>query len=351
MLSFSNNPLAEDLNFILKHAGPCLEQLREKKIFITGGTGFFGTWLLESFTWANRQLQLNAKATVLTRNIKSFRAKAPNLAMSNDVEFIIGDIRSFQYSPEKFDYIIHAATESGSALNENDPTELLDSIVEGTKNIIEMAVKTNCHKLLFTSSGAVYGPQPAELTNIPETFQGSVDPLIASSAYAEGKRVAELLSVLAESKYGLRTSIARCFTFIGPHLPLDSHFAIGNFIRDGLTGGPLKIAGDGTTRRSYFYTADLMIWLWTILFNGRSSTAYNVGSEDSISIKEAAECVSLALPTRPEITIAKEPDPKAAISQYVPSTKLAQSELGLIQRVTLQEALARTIDWHQRLKK
>ncbi len=345
--STQSNPLADDLDHVLGATGNLWEELRGKKIFITGGTGFFGCWLLESFIHANARLGLNASATVLTRNPDAFRQKAPHLFSEKSVNCVTGDVRTFDFPEGQFSYIIHAATDASARLNTQDPFLMFETIVEGTKRVLEFSRRCETEKLLLTSSGAVYGRQPSELMHVPEEFQGGPDSTAAQSAYGEGKRVSELLCAIHHERYGLKTKIARCFAFVGPYLPLDIHFAIGNFIRDAMTGGPVKVKGDGTPFRSYMYAADLAIWLWTILFKGEACRPYNVGSEYAMSIGElafaVAECVKPTVPVAIEKTAMLGRPPQ----RYVPSIKRASSELGLKIEIQLDDAIKRTIAWYQ----
>jgi nucleoside-diphosphate-sugar epimerase len=337
------NPLAPDLEFILERTRDLWEEVRGERIFITGGTGFFGCWFLESFCWINRRLSLDATAVVLSRNAKAFVAKAPHLAADPAVRFHAGDVRSFSYPDGAFSHVIHGATAASAKLNDEDPLLMLDTIVEGTRHTLDFARDRKVRKFLLTSSGAVYGPQPAEMTHIPETFPGSPDTMNPGSVYGEGKRVAELLCAVYHRVHGIETKIARCFAFAGPYLPLDVHFAIGNFVRDSMAGNAICVNGDGTPHRSYLYAADLMIWLWTILFAGAACRPYNVGSEDSRDIKTIAETV-IACSTNPsaEIRIMKPPSGSPPL-RYVPSTGRAQAELGLRLETSLEAAISRWV--------
>jgi len=224
------NSLAEDLDYILYHTRDLWEELRGERIFITGGTGFFGRWLLESFMWANEKLDLGASALVLTRNLEAFRRKAPHLAGNPAIKFQVGDVCALEPPDGRFSHVIHAATESSTNLNETDPLRMFDAIVSGTRCALELARHCGARQFLLTSSGAVYDKQPPELTHIPENYAGGPDTTDPNSAYGEGKRAAEMLCTLYARQYGFEVKIARCFAFVGPYLPLDVHFAIGNFI-------------------------------------------------------------------------------------------------------------------------
>ena len=333
--------LEEDLDLVLAHTGNLWEELRGGRLFLTGGTGFFGTWLLETFCRANARLGLGATAVVLSRDPQAFLTKAPHFATDPAIRFHRGGVRSFVFPEGRFSHVIHAATPA-SVVKEPDPLVILDVIVEGTRRTLDLAVSSGAKKLLLTSSGAVYGPQPPELEHTPETHLGGPDTMRVDSAYGEGKRVAELLCAIYNSRYGIETKIARCFAFVGPHLPLDATFAIGNFIRDQLNGGPIVVSGDGTPRRSYLYAADLMVWLWTILFRGRACHPYNVGSEASLSIHEVASLVSMALPPPTAVHVGNRPQNEGPAKRYVPSTNRARTELDLLELTPLESGIVRT---------
>jgi len=337
----------EDLDDIIARTKGLWEELRGQRIFITGGTGFFGLWLLESFTHANEALNLNASAVVLTRDPAAFHHKAPHLTNRPDLHFLQGDVRTFTFPPGPFPYVIHAATEASARLNAEAPQEMLDTIIGGTRHVLNFAGQCGVRKLLLTSSGAVYGRQPPGLSHVPEDYLGAPDPLLPGSAYGEGKRVSEHLCAVHALHHGYETKIARCFAFVGPHLPLNTHFAIGNFIRDGLSGGPIQIAGDGTPYRSYLYAADLAVWLWAILFRGSSLRAYNVGSSQPLSIREVGGVVGAALGVavnEPALLPAESPP-----ARYVPSTMRAELELGLSCGCDLRSAIEKTSSWHRGL--
>jgi nucleoside-diphosphate-sugar epimerase len=332
--------LAADLDHILEHTRPLWEELRGNRIFLTGGTGFFGCWLLESFTWANERLKLNAKAVVLTRDGARFREKVPHLAGDASVELLAGDVRNFAFPAGEFTHILHAATDSAVVPS---ATEVVDTIVRGTERCLALAQQARCRKFLFTSSGAIYGKQPPDLTHVPEDYAGAPDPLNPSSAYGEAKRLAELQCALA-STTDFEAKVARCFAFVGPYMNLDVHFAIGNFLRDQMRGGPIVVKGDGTAVRSYLYASDLAIWLWTVLFHGQSNRAYNIGSENEVSIGKLARTVASI--GAPQVEVRIEGRPRGAPpARYVPSTQRAQRELGLAERVSLQPAIEKTRSW------
>lgn len=327
---------------LLPSCSRVLSKLSGGRLFITGGTGFYGSWLVESLVGANDQLDLGASAVVLSRNPQSFLQKNPHLRARKDLTFIAGDVRNFDFPDGKFTHVIHAATEASAKLNREDPLLMIDTIVEGTRRTLEFAVHCGARQFLNTSSGAVYGDIPATVGPVPESFMGGPDVSNPKWAYGEGKRLSELLCAIYADKHGLETKNVRCFATIGPGLPLDTHFAIGNFIADALAGREIVIQGDGSAVRSYIDIADLTVWLWHVLVFGESKQAYNVGSEDGYSIREIAERVRDVLCPGLDIKVLGQPLPHQYATHYVPSTAKARETLGLSLEVKLDDSIRNT---------
>ena len=333
---------ATDLNGIASDLTQQVALLQDRQIFLTGGTGFFGKWVLHSFLALRQDFHLNASLTVLSREPDRFLASYPEFKGQDGLDFLSGDVRTFDFSGcQTFDFVIHGATAASATLEKENPAEMESVITEGTRHVLDLALHSSVSRFLFISSGAVYGPQPPTLSHIPETYEGS-----PTTAYGRGKKIAEQLCLEA-SAGRFDCIIARPFAFVGPYLPLDAHFAIGNFIRDCLENRPIVIQSDGTPLRSYLYTADLTEWLWTILLRGENARPYNVGSSEAISIFDLAHLVRRCAGTKNEIIVQGKKIEGALPVRYVPSVNRAEKELGLSQRYSLTDAIRRTIAWHR----
>jgi dTDP-glucose 4,6-dehydratase len=343
-----DNTLAQDLDHVLDHTRGLWDEMRGERLFLTGGTGFVGTWLTESLLWANRRLGLGLSAVLLTRRPEAFRARSPHLAADRAVTLLPGDAASFEYPEGPFPLVIHAATERWFAPDAERPAGIFDSDVAATRRVLELARARGTRRLLFTSSGAVYGKQPPELHGMAEDYPGAPSTSDPKAAYGNGKRASEFLCACYAQACGFDAVIARLFAFTGPYLPLDEGYAAGNFLRDLLGGGPIRIAGDGTPYRAYLYAADLAAWLWTILLRGRSASPYNVGSGEAVSIRELAERMASAVAPGIAVEIARRPVPGAPAVRYVPSVERARTELGLEPWIGLEEGVRRMYAWHLR---
>jgi UDP-glucuronate decarboxylase len=300
-------------------------------LFITGGTGFFGKALLRKFL---EDFQCGKK----TPTSISVLSRSPSKFLNQNIEFadipwlrlIQGDVSDLASLPHQdhYTHIIHAATESTNGLLLS-PLARYEQIVHGTENMLKFATSVGAKRFLLTSSGAVYGPQPSDISSIPESYNGHPNPLSVSNAYGVGKRAAEHLCALYSNAYGFDVVIGRCFAFVGRDLPLDVHFAIGNFIGKAIQGKDIVVKGDGSPIRTYMDQRDLAVWLMRLLVSGKNNNAYNVGSDQAITIANLAKLVKEVVAPQVNILIEKQESSGSNRNLYVPSIEKAKQELGL----------------------
>lgn len=328
-----------DLELIANKLSSVLPKFKKKKVFITGGTGFFGKWLLEAINHLNSNYELELEATVLTRNPNRFSIEYPHLANAKGVSFISGDVRNIPSLETQFDYIIHAATDVASKpFLASNVKETRSTILDGVTKIVDFAKAVKCKRLLFTSSGAAYGRVAKDVSQgIIESFvEGEFDE--EASSYGLSKSRAERY---LKEHASCDVVIARCFSFSGPYLPLNGSFAFGNFINDRLNENDIIISSNGKSIRSYLYGSDLVIWLLTLLLSGENRATYNVGSDIPVSIKELANlivgqgrCVKVKSPSDSDESV------------YFPSIDKVRKELGLQVYTNINDSISKTINFY-----
>lgn len=335
-----------DIAAIVAGVGARAEKLRGARVLVTGATGWFGTWLLDGLAALDRAHALDLRLVALSRDPARFATRFPALAAR--VDWIVADVRDDWNVPGPITHVVHAATEASATLNAGDPQRMFDTIVTGTRRALRVARDGGAARVLLTSSGAVYGPQPEAVAHLPEEWTGAPDPLVVANAYAEGKRAAEQLAAIA-AVGGPAIAIARCFAFVGPHMPFDAHFAVGNFVRDALERDRITIRGDGLPRRSYLYMADLVAWLVAMLVDAPSLRPFNVGSAEAVSVADVARACARVARERfdRDIEVVVEARMPGGPS-YVPAVDRARTELGLVPTIGFDDAIARTMAWRRK---
>lgn len=324
--------LQSDLESIAQFDPGMWDLLRNKKIFATGCTGFIGTWIIYSFLHVNKKFNLGAELHCLTRN------KARNQEKFPGVQFIEGDIETFQFPAGKYEFIIHGATEVASYQQGSSQSSLLDVSYLGTKRILEFAKKAVSQKILFLSSGAAYGNQPLELSLLSESYAGAPDITQTKSTYGEAKRLGELL-LFNDS---ISATSARIFATCGPFLPQESKYAFSNFLQSILSDSKIQITSNGKTTRSYLYIGDLTLWLWILLLKGKDKEIYNVGSEEEISVLELAQRMQSTLKSQVEIEVLGK---EAEYSRYIPSNKKIREEFKIDQLTPLEVGIKKSYEF------
>lgn len=330
--------VVEDIHRVLRRYP--LPEMAGKRVFLTGGTGFFGYWLLMTID------RLNAKGAdisvvALSRNPEQFLDRHPEFRAATWLQFVRGDIKNYDFPQGTFDLFIHGATDT-SPDAAHHALELFDSIVQGTRHVLDHAVICKTRRVLIISSGAIYGEQPAEVTHITESSPYACSSTNAADAYGEGKRAMEMLAACHAQKYGIEPVFARCFAFIGYGLP--AHLAVGQLIKSALKQGRIVINGDGKTIRSYLYAADLAVWLLALACKGKPGKPYNVGSDEAFRLDELAQLISITLGLDVPVEILGHSTSSSRI-RYVPAVSSIQQELGVSIWTDMTTSIRRMADY------
>ena len=313
-----------------------------KTLFIIGGSGFFGKSILDCFQRGLLEPWEIDHVIVMSRNASRMKYEVPRL-VSSDVELISADIGEIETLPIA-ELVIHAAASTDASKYINNPQIERSNIELAVLNYCNLAKRFHSQsKILFVSSGAVYGIQPSNLMYIPESYILSPTNMISENkkVYALAKRQAENAILNLGIQHGLSVCIARCFAFVGPWLPRNQHFAIGNFLDDALNNREIHVKANHQVYRSYMYSDDLVEWLMTIVSNSnKNCPIYNVGSDYAITISELAKLISDELGVNlklPEINL-------DIVDRYIPSILKAKNELGLHIKTNLITAIHSTLD-------
>lgn len=339
--------MASDVESLLARAHLDRQKLQGKCVFVTGATGFFGLWMLSALVAIKQSLGSDLRLVALSRNPDRFLATYPEFGLDRHVEFVGGDVRHFKYGRADVTHLVHmATTNAAETFAGEDQCRKLDLLYAGTKNVLTQCAG-RLESVLMTSSGVAYGQCMSQ--PIQESDHGLLDTTDPRSALALGKLTAEYLVSTFAEKQGYRFSIARCFSFAGPHLPLDLHYAFGNFIANAVRKQAIVIQGDGMDRRSYLYIGDAIAWLLRMLLEPRNSI-YNVGSDRDVSISELANKIAQRsghdLPVNTLSAVGGEGNFRR--TAYLPSTERIRSDYpGLAEWTDLDQTIDKMLAAHR----
>jgi nucleoside-diphosphate-sugar epimerase len=336
-----------DAEAVLFDRAEGLSTLRGQHLFISGGTGFLGTWLLELIKVLNESYHFNVKVTAFSRNAKAFAKQLPHLGLEKWVSFQEGDIRYFSELPRDVRFIIHAAALTDRRLFASQPSAVAETNSLGTLRLLRAAnLLEDLEKFVLLSSGLVYGAQPWKHEQVDESFAGPLRSNDVNSVYAESKRFAETIAQCSISESKLPIVTLRPFAFVGPYQSLQLPWAVTDFIRDCLNGGPIRIMGDGTTVRSIMYASDFAYWVLAALANGQPRETYNVGSPAPIDLGSLARLITQHFSPVTEIQLGLGQAGHDS-NRLVPSIAKATSDLGVTVTVPLPDAIQKSIIWHR----
>ncbi len=324
-----------------------LAPLRGQHVFITGGTGFLGTWLLELIKVLNERHQFRLHVTVFSRNPQAWAARWPHLGGEKWLTLQSGDIRYFAELPRDVRYVIHAAALTDRRVFASNPSAVAETNSVGTLRVLRAAtLLEDLQKFVLMSSGLVYGAQPWEQPRVNEDFAGVSRCNDVSAVYPESKRLAEVMAQCAISESKLPVVTLRPFAFVGPYQSLQLPWAVTDFIRDSFSGGPIRIMGDGATVRSVMYYSDFACGVLLALAAGKPRTTYNLGSDEPVDLLTLAQKITKYFSPVPEIRL-RLGQAGHDRNRLVPDTSRMARDLDFRPTVPLDEALRKTIEWHR----
>jgi nucleoside-diphosphate-sugar epimerase len=334
----------DDAEEVLAAGSSDLNSLRNRHIFISGGTGILGKWLLELISILNENQNYEIRVTILSRNPRNFITLHPRLGKLPWLNLLEGDIRHISELPGDVSHIIHAAALTDRRLFASQPTTVAEINAFGTLRLLRAAnLLEDVEKFVLISSGLVYGNQPWEKTSISETFVGSLRSNDVNSVYPESKRFAETIAQCAMSESKLPIVTLRPFAFVGPYQSLNLPWAVTDFIRDSLGGGPIRIMGDGTSVRSLMYVSDFAYWVLSATALGKARETYNIGSPEAIDLHSLARIITSNFNPAPPIHKGVGQTGHER-NRLVPDVSLAMQNLGVKITVPIGEAIRRSVD-------
>ena len=306
---------------------------------VTGGTGYIGRLIVKALQTANVK-----KIYALVRSREKAKIALENL---DGINLIIGDIaESFDFDGD-VDYIIHTASPTVSKYFIENPVETINSIVIGTKNVLDFAVKKKARSLVYLSSMEVYG-QVGGGGRRKEDELGYINLSNVRSSYSEGKRLAELMCVSYAEEYNLNVCIARLSQVFGAGVFDHDNRVYKQFAESARNGKDIILHTDGLSYGNYTYGADAVSAIFTLLINGKKGEAYNVVNEaNTMSIKDMAQLVADSFSNGKSKVVIDIPKENAG---YAPHTELKLSSaklnaLGWTAKYGILEMYSRMIEY------
>ena len=343
-MSGKSGILEQDLDAALERTRSFWTDMDGARLLLTGATGFVGTHMLESVRHARARAGANVRVVAPARNPERLYSRLPWTRDAAWLQVVTGNVHRFALPPGAIDLAIHSANTASPAEIADDPLAIARMVVEGSSRTYALAAAAGARRVLQLSSGSVSGAHYVPSKPITEDDAGVPEGNAPAERLARAKRDAEQALLSAAREPGApAVMFARGFALGGPWLPLDSAFAFGNFLGAAMRGGPVIVSGDGTPVRSYLYSADMVVWLWTLLLRGESGRAYNVGSEFAVTIGELAHRIAALVGGTVEV--AGVPAAGARAHWHVPDLTRVRGEMGLEETVPLNDAIVRTARW------
>lgn len=330
----------EDIEGIESEFRDYLISLSGKKVLITGGNGFLGSYIVDTFADFNKELKKPCKIIVMNKNEINKKSRLYHLIKDENVKFITQDVgRPFKLQ-SNINIIFHAASMASPISFLNNPIDTIESNVNGVMTLLKYAKENPIENFLFFSSGDIYGNPDKKFIPTPETYTGNVDCLNPRSCYSESKRFSETLCSVFFRKYNVPTKILRIGHTYGPGLREDK--AIQEFFYKSVNYKEINLKDNGQANISFCYISDAIRGIFNVMSDGKSGEAYNIsGGFPVISIKDLAYLIGKIENNGTSVNpnYSKEKDNSSEYIRYLDISKLRK--LGFEPKVNIEEGLLR----------
>lgn len=342
-IDFIQNNLAEALDEGLGQLAP----LKNKSVYISGGSGFVGKWLIEAINYLNQHHNFNVHVTALSRTIRQQGHLHPQVFNKKHIDLIETDIKGLTTINRDVSYVVHLAASPDNRDHSSDPVKVMNDIFVGTNKALDASTRLDkLTNFLHFSSGLVNGPMPFALDQLQEGNYLGLNCATTNTVYAEAKRSAETLAQGYRSLYKLPLTVLRPFAFIGPYQSIERPWAINNFIRDSLNAQPIRILGDEQTVRSYMYPSEMAYWSLLALANPQSGSVFNLGSSDGKNLRTIAQIVEKNFNNKNGIVTTSLQN-TGLLTKFVPSTEKFESMYKVKRKLTTEQAIERAVQWYK----
>lgn len=320
--------------------------LARQHLAVTGGTGFLGSWIAETVAALNDEYQLGITLDLFARNIGEWAQQYPHLAQRLDIRLRSQDVRSpFEFA-KSTTYVVHAAGIPNNRVHASDPLRVHQTTVAGIGNALDAAAQLDGLRRFVNVSSCLVAGTPLRPGALAE---GDCFPIPSGQlhqVYVDAKRSAEMLASIYRSQYRLPVSTLRPFTLTGAYQQLDRPWAINNFLRDALTGGEIRLHGDGSARRSYLYGSDAAWWTLAALVKGADGEVYNLGSAEAVSHLELVRLIGERVSPRPRVALNTAPGhQQRQQDDLFPDIAASVRRLGVRQTCSLEQTIDKTYRW------
>lgn len=282
--------IQEDIRTIAEDLKEVASRLNGKTVFISGGAGFLGRYLVATLDYLNHHVLVHPCKIIVADNFISGKQDA--IPKSENIILLKQDVSKPISVEGPIHFILHAASIASPIFYNKFRVETIDAGVLGTKNLLELAREKNVESFLFFSSSEVYGNPHPDFIPTKEDYNGNVSCIGPRACYDEPKRLGETLCMTYADVYNLPVKIVRPFNIFGPGMRLDDGRVVPNFVVSAMRGEKIPIYGDGFNTRTFCYVSDAITAFYLVLFSDQNREVFNVGSdEQEISMKHLADII------------------------------------------------------------